>query len=214
VLLYEALTGDPPYLADNHIDIFRMHLMEAPKPLVERFPGERYLGPFDAVIRKAMAKKPGERYPDADALRKAMEGALVASVAQEQESLEVTQARKRLTPSWWQEQKLRPALEEGSSAELKPRERAAATLVGEEDSTGNFAAHNAGTIRMEKLEPMRVEETVRMEKLELPSEEWRMPEEVAQTEPAAMSIKPHPTWVGRASGFWKRVSKLWQLFKH
>ena len=216
ILLYEALTGDPPYLADNHIDIFRMHLMETPKPLVERFPGEPYLAPFDAVIRKAMSKKPAERYPNADALRKAMEGALVTSVAMEQESLEVTQARKRLTPSWWLEQK--------STTEAAPRERAAATmLLSEEDSTGNFAAHNAGTIRMEKLESMRVEETVRMEKLELPdsalspelAEEWRMSEEINPTEPVSiMGVKPHPTWVGRASGFWKRVSKLWQLFKH
>ena len=87
VLLYEALTGDPPYLADNHIDIFRMHLMESAKPLVERFPRERHLAPFDAVIQKAMAKKPQERYQSADELRQAMEAALVTSIAQEQEAL-------------------------------------------------------------------------------------------------------------------------------
>ena len=71
VLLYEALTGDPPYMAEHHIDLFRMHLMETPKALAERFPEEPYLKPFDAVIRKAMSKKPGDRYQSADEFVKA-----------------------------------------------------------------------------------------------------------------------------------------------
>ena len=202
VLLYEALTGDPPYLADNYIDIFRMHLMESPKPLVERFPRETHLAPFDAVIQKAMSKKPQERYQNADELRQAMEAALVTSIAREQESLETTQARKRLTPSWW--------LEQTSTAKAIE-----ATLTGEEDSTGNFAIHEAATITMEKitLEPVRVEETVRMQKLELPDNEWVISAELAPTEPAVViGIKPHPTWIGRHRGFWNRFSKLWQFF--
>ena len=63
---------------------------------------------------------------------------------------------------------------------------------------------------MEKLsiDPLRVDETVKMEKLELPSKEWLLSE--LSTVP---EVRPHPTWVRRASGFWKRVSSLWQLFK-
>lgn len=196
VLLYEALTGDPPYMAEHHIDLFRMHLMETPKALAQRFPQAPYLTPFDAVIRKAMSKKPADRYQSADELRHAMESALVTSVAQEQEALEVTQARKRLTPSWWQ---------------VRPIEKSPATLLlREEDSTGDFAIHNAQTVTMEKLsiDPIRVEETVKMEKLELPSKEWTLSEVATLPE-----VRPHPTWVHRTSGFWKRVSRLWQLFK-
>jgi eukaryotic-like serine/threonine-protein kinase len=209
VLLYEALTGDPPYLAEHHIDLFRMHLLETPKALAERFPEEPYLKPFDAVIRKAMSKKPADRYQSADELRQAMEAALVTSVAQEQESLEVTQARKRLTPSWWLEQKRCPELVEGSTTEAS--EKSPATLLlHEEDSTNDFAVHNAQTISMEKLsiDPLRVDETVKMEKLELPSREWLLSE--VSTVP---EVRPHPTWVRQSSGFWKRVSRLWQFFK-
>jgi serine/threonine-protein kinase len=196
VLLYEALTGDPPYMAEHHIDLFRMHLTETPKALAERFPEAPHLTPFDAVIRKAMSKKPADRYQSADELRQAMESALVTSVAQEQEALEVTQARKRLTPSWWQ---------------ARPTEKSPATLLlHEEDSTSDFGIHNAQTVTMERLsiDPIRVEETVKMEKLELPSREWVLSE--AATVP---EVRPHPTWVHRTSGFWKRVSRLWQFFK-
>jgi serine/threonine-protein kinase len=203
ILLYEALTGDPPYLAEHHIDLFRMHLTDKPKALAERFPGKTHLTPFDAVIRKAMSKKPVDRYQSADDLRQAMETALVTSVAQEQEALEVTQARKRLTPSWWQEHQ--------STTEAKPIEKAPVTqLLREEDSTNHFTMHNAQTITTGKLpiDPLRVEETVKMEKLELPSGEWLLSETSTVPE-----VRPHPTWVHRTSGFWKRVSRLWQLFK-
>jgi eukaryotic-like serine/threonine-protein kinase len=201
VLLYEALTGDPPYLAEHHIDLFRMHLIDTPKALAERLPGAKYLKPFDAVIRKAMSKKSQDRYQSADELRQAMESALVTSVAQEQEALEVTHARKRLTPSWWTE----PAPPPGQS----PAPSAALPFV-EEDSTSGFTMHNAETVTMEKLsiDPIRVEETVKMEKLELPSKEWLLSELATVPE-----VRPHPTWVHRTSGFWKRVSRLWQFFK-
>ena len=58
------------------------------------------------------------------------------------------------------------------------------------------------------VEAMRVDETVKMEKLELPSKEWLLSE--LSTVP---EVRPHPTWVRQSSGFWKRVSRLWQFFK-
>lgn len=90
ILLYEALTGDPPYLADHHIDLFRMHLAESPKPLAAYDPS---LAPFDPVLEKATQKKPADRYPSATALREAMEGALVRYVAEQETA-------KRRTPTW------------------------------------------------------------------------------------------------------------------
>ena len=138
-----------------------------------------------------------------------MEAALVSSVAMEQESLEATQARKRLTPSWWLEQK--------STTEVKKE-----VLCREEDSTGDFSVPNAQTIRMEKLEvePMRVEETLKMPKLELGGDEWGLNEpghlrnsELTTLPVLGSLVRPQPSWVPRASNFWKRVSKLWQFFK-
>jgi serine/threonine protein kinase len=194
VLLYEALAGDPPYMADAHIDIFRMHMMESPEPLVKRF-SEPFLAPLDKVIQKAMAKSPAERYQSADEMRQAMESALVTSVAMEQEILE-SSGRKRLTPSAWQEE---------------AKEDATLLNLEEELATGSFEIHSAGTIKMPQIEAnLLVAETVKMEKLEL--REWVLDPEVIPTEPTVIHAKPHPTWVKRTSGLWKRISKLWQFF--
>jgi serine/threonine protein kinase len=92
VLLYEALTGDPPYMADTHIDIFRLHLTGSPRPLVEVFPGEQGLAPFDAVVQKSMAKQPKDRYASAEEMRQALEAALVAS-----ENADKTQSMPRIS---------------------------------------------------------------------------------------------------------------------
>jgi eukaryotic-like serine/threonine-protein kinase len=206
VLLYEALTGDPPYTAEHHIDLFRMHLMETPTALEKRVPGELYLKPFDAVIRKAMSKKPDDRYQSADELRQAMETALVASVAQEQEALEVTQARRRLTPSWWLEHSRSPEPAEERTTETSEKLRAT-LILSEEELTQDATAQ---TISMEKLsiDPMRVAETMKMEKLEFPAKEWVLSELAAVPE-----TRPRNTWIHRTSSVWKRLFTLWRLFK-
>ena len=223
ILLYEALTGDPPYLADHHIDLFRMHLKESPAPLAKVLPKQPHLQPFEAVIQKAMSKKPTDRYQSADELRIAMEAALVASVAIEEEALAKTHAKRRLTPSWF--------LEDKSTTQAKPKEDLAALTPEEEQSTGDFAVHTAATITMPPLVLAAVEETIRMVAIEAPI--FRLePEEadpIREVESAAMKawaqelttehtggalvVSSHPTWVQRSRGFWQRVSRLWQLFR-
>jgi len=228
ILLYEALTGDPPYLADHHIDLFRMHLKESPAPLAKVLPKQPHLQPFEAVIQKAMSKKPTDRYQSADELRIAMETALVASVALEEEALAKTQAKRRLTPSWF--------LEDKSTTEAKPFDRAQGPPaqeqpLEEEQSTGDFAVHTAATITMPPLVLAAVEETVRMAAIEAPifCLEPEETDPIREVESAAMKawagelvtehtgsamvIRAHPTWVQRSRGFWQRVSRLWQLFR-
>jgi serine/threonine protein kinase len=190
ILLYEALAGDPPFVADHQMDLFRMHLKEKPKLLAKKFPGE-FLEVFDEVIQKAMAKKPEERYQSADEMRLAMEKALVASVAKEQELLETTQSRKRLTPSEWMEE--------------KTNVRGVVPPMTEE-STGRFSVHDAKTI----LFKAPVAETVKIQRLFSPEKEWLM----SPTEPTMMPIVRQPlARVRREVGFWSRVSKLWRFFK-
>jgi eukaryotic-like serine/threonine-protein kinase len=184
ILLYEALTGDPPFMAEHQIDLLRMHLVEPPALLAKRFPGE-FLEGFDEVIQKAMAKKPAERYQSAEELRMAMEKALVTSVAKEQESLEVTQARKRLTPSWWYRTESVEGITQKSTTEAKPVQHA----------------------KTSSREPSLVEETIKMERLVLPEKEWLL------TDLETVREIPPLTRVHQRVGFWKRVSKLWQLFK-
>lgn len=211
ILLYEALTGDPPYLADHYIDLFRMHLKQTPVPLSRVLPNTPHLWPFESVIQKAMSKKPKDRYQTADELRVAMEAALATSLAQEEEAL----AQAHLTPSW--------PLEEKSTTEVLLMEE-----CSEEQSIDEF--READTISMPPLKLTAIEETIRMSALPEPiQQEAAQAGVIPGQESASMSawvealttetaerslvVRSHPTWVQHSRGFWQRVSRLWQLFR-
>jgi serine/threonine-protein kinase len=67
VVLYEMLTGTVPFKADTAVAIAYKHVREAPKPpsqLNAQIPPE-----LDAVVLKALAKNPDNRYQSADEMR-------------------------------------------------------------------------------------------------------------------------------------------------
>lgn len=60
LLLFEALSGRRPFSGDNPGDVMRAHLTQRAPTLVE---GIEDVGPeLDAVVQRALAKEPGERY--------------------------------------------------------------------------------------------------------------------------------------------------------
>src|SRR6185436_16507323 len=66
VLLFELLTGQKPYHSENDdpIEVCRMHL-NAPIPRLDaKLPGTAF-GELEGVIRKALAKRSGDRYASA-----------------------------------------------------------------------------------------------------------------------------------------------------
>ena len=67
VVLYEMVTGRPPFKGDNPVAIAYQHVREQPIPPSEINPDVPPV--FDAIILKAMAKDKGQRYQSADALR-------------------------------------------------------------------------------------------------------------------------------------------------
>lgn len=73
IVLYELLVGRPPFTGDTQIATAMKHLKEQPPPLRSIKAGVPRA--LDAVIMKALAKDPEERYPSADAMRNALEGA-------------------------------------------------------------------------------------------------------------------------------------------
>ncbi|MCK6624047.1 MAG: protein kinase [Anaerolineae bacterium] len=74
VILYEIFTGKLPFEADHPYDIAMLHLTEPPPPPRQHRPD---LSPeLEAVILKALAKEPGDRYPNGAALADALEQAL------------------------------------------------------------------------------------------------------------------------------------------
>ena len=66
-LLYELLTGFPPFQGDSPVSIAYQHVREDPVPPSGHDPA---IAPeVDAVVLKAMAKNPENRYASADAMR-------------------------------------------------------------------------------------------------------------------------------------------------
>jgi serine/threonine-protein kinase len=67
VVLYEMVTGRPPFKGDNPVAIAYQHVREQPVPPSEINADVPRV--FDAIILKAMAKDTTERYQSAEALR-------------------------------------------------------------------------------------------------------------------------------------------------
>ncbi|MET0452402.1 MAG: Stk1 family PASTA domain-containing Ser/Thr kinase [Mycobacterium sp.] len=66
-VLYEVLTGEPPFVGDSPVAVAYQHVREDPVPPSERNPD---LSPdLDAVVLKALAKNPENRYQTAADMR-------------------------------------------------------------------------------------------------------------------------------------------------
>ena len=78
-LLYECLTGEPPFAAPSRLAVAWAHLEEDPPSASERNP--HLPDGLDAVLRKAMAKEPDDRYATCGELVVEAEAALGLSRA-------------------------------------------------------------------------------------------------------------------------------------
>ena len=87
-LLYEALTGEPPFVAPSEAAVLQAHLELPPPRASEARPGLPV--ELDEVIAKAMAKDPSERFETCTGL---MEAARAALGAPSGLALEVTAGR-------------------------------------------------------------------------------------------------------------------------
>lgn len=66
VLIYEMLTGQPPFAAETDLGVALKHLREEPLPLRQLNPNVPL--PVEQIVRKVMAKEPAARYRTADQL--------------------------------------------------------------------------------------------------------------------------------------------------
>ncbi len=73
VVLFEAVTGRPPFAALTMFELLRKHVDEAP-PLPRALRPDLPVG-IEQVILKALAKPPGERFADAAAMGQALQAA-------------------------------------------------------------------------------------------------------------------------------------------
>jgi tRNA A-37 threonylcarbamoyl transferase component Bud32 len=80
IVLYEMVTGVPPFVADSPHAYFTLHASERPRPLREANPTVTASAELEAVIFRAMEKDREQRYGSARELAQALE-ALLPSLA-------------------------------------------------------------------------------------------------------------------------------------
>jgi beta-lactam-binding protein with PASTA domain/predicted Ser/Thr protein kinase len=97
IVLYELLTGAPPFDAESPVTIALKQVSETPVPAVQRNPAVP--APLDAVVMRALRKEPAERFQDADAfiaaLESAMAGGYVETVAAAEDPVEALEEEDR-----------------------------------------------------------------------------------------------------------------------
>jgi eukaryotic-like serine/threonine-protein kinase len=76
-LLYELLTGRPPFTGDSPFVVMHHHL--ARTPAVPSTLRRGIAARLDGVVLRALAKDPDDRFPDADTMREALERADAAA---------------------------------------------------------------------------------------------------------------------------------------
>ncbi|HME05168.1 MAG TPA: protein kinase [Solirubrobacteraceae bacterium] len=76
IVLYEMLTGEPPFTSGSAVELGLRHLQDAPPALPAHVPPA-----LAAVVMRALAKDPAERYADGAALAAALAGADPSAVS-------------------------------------------------------------------------------------------------------------------------------------
>jgi serine/threonine-protein kinase len=85
-LLYTAVTGVSPFVAETPSDVLAQHLNNEPRPMRERVPGLTVSQELEDLVARALRKDPEQRQPSMSALA----GELAACLA-------IEEARSRQT---------------------------------------------------------------------------------------------------------------------
>ncbi len=113
VVLYEMLTGELPFTADDPLAVSVKHVKEAPRPPRELNPS---IPPeIDALVMRLLSKNPAERYEDA--------GALAGDLLRLQDGLAPMASAAATNPGTTRES-LAPAAPSAQTAVLRPRTQA------------------------------------------------------------------------------------------
>jgi serine/threonine-protein kinase len=68
VILYQMLTGRPPFTDDDAVVVMARHIKTPPRPMNESAPNANVPAEIEAVVMKALSKDPEQRPPTADAM--------------------------------------------------------------------------------------------------------------------------------------------------
>jgi serine/threonine protein kinase len=111
-VLYELLTGHPPFQSSSDYGLIRSQVEELPRSPCALMP--QIPAALEAVVMRALAKLPQDRFPHAAGLRAVLEGLLKdlpSTDENSQENLEVPQTRLGIQPSVFLAEQSSPAPE-------------------------------------------------------------------------------------------------------
>jgi serine/threonine-protein kinase len=74
-VMYRMLTGEPPFTAQTPVAVLTKHLTEDPVPPRNRRPELSIAGQAEAIVLRALQKRPEDRYQTVDEMREAIEHA-------------------------------------------------------------------------------------------------------------------------------------------
>jgi serine/threonine protein kinase len=78
-ILFELLVGHPPHHAETSVETIIKHIQDEAKSLKESCPGAKFSDGLEAMVRKALAKDPADRYQNAKEMKQAV-SALIAEL--------------------------------------------------------------------------------------------------------------------------------------
>jgi eukaryotic-like serine/threonine-protein kinase len=97
VVLYEMVTGRPPFSGDSPVMVASKHVLEQPTPPATL--NSDVSPALEAVIMKAMSKNPDNRYQDADEMRADLERARLGQAVQATPLLPESARTQRIAPT-------------------------------------------------------------------------------------------------------------------
>lgn len=74
VVMYEALTGAPPFVADDPVGVLIKHVNEPPTPFATMNPAAPAMPELEAIVMRCLAKDPDQRFDDVRNLLNALSG--------------------------------------------------------------------------------------------------------------------------------------------
>jgi tetratricopeptide (TPR) repeat protein len=74
VLMYEAVTGQPPFLANNMVEMAQMHIYEKPKEISKIIQDPDFPEWIQKIIFKALEKNVNDRYQTCEEMKQALLG--------------------------------------------------------------------------------------------------------------------------------------------
>lgn len=72
VIIYEMICGQRPFTGPSYFEVARKILFQPAQPLAEVVPDARVPPALDALLQRALQKRPADRYPDLQTLQRAI----------------------------------------------------------------------------------------------------------------------------------------------